>query len=375
MGLLLLGLIWLAVGGALVHRTLVCLSRGRARSVARVLAILMRHNLPLVEGLRSAARTESRVVARVLRRLADRLALGDAISTGLRRAWWHCPSDLMGAIQAGERGGTLPSVLAGLEEQVARFDKPMATAAAVGYSAVMLLITTGIALSVTLNLVPQFYLIFLDFGVHRLPTSTQWLVGASAFMREYAFGLAIGLLVVLQVVLVRQFLQRVPDRTQPLAIVGDTLLWITPGARQIASNRALARQLPVIVVALRAGHDLPAAVQQAVCLDANWHARRRLRRFGEYLASQSPAAAAKSAGLPNAVRTRLAQSGNQADFLAGLEYLGRYYRSLETHWEHVVGTALLPLVTVGWGLLIGFVVVALYLPMTRLTEGLLDQIY
>jgi type II secretory pathway component PulF len=374
-GLLLMVGIVLAVIGLRMRRQ-------RTRAIVDALALIVSQNLPLGHGLRAVAGGERRKLRRMLEQIAHRVELGDPVSAAVRSAHWTCPGQIVGALQAGEAGGNLPTIIQSLAadcEDARNSSLSPTTTHAVGYGLVLALFVPAVVLAVTIVLIPRLRAIFNDFGLP-LPAVTESVVaiGAAAAANVWLVAVAAGvlLLLVLQLAIGRHFTPRVPDRVQPLFVLVDTLTWHLPGLRRIVETRALARQLPVLHAALAAGQDLPFAAFQAACVDANWYARRRLRTWARAIDSGTdPLTAARTCGFPRPVRSALTAAAGTGRLPAVIDYLASYYRSLLVHWERVFASLLLPLTVLAWALLIGFIVVAFYLPLSALLDGVIGSVY
>ncbi|MBU0618082.1 MAG: type II secretion system F family protein, partial [Planctomycetes bacterium] len=115
---LLIFLVTVAVTTAIVAWLRVI--RMRTHSIVQTLALIIGQNIPLASSLRAAARYERRRLREVFGSMAARLEAGDQLSTALRTSYPACPGYIAGAIQAGEQGGTLPSVLRSLVADLQR---------------------------------------------------------------------------------------------------------------------------------------------------------------------------------------------------------------------------------------------------------------
>jgi type II secretory pathway component PulF len=315
-----------------------------------------------------------------LNAIADRLLVGDGLSTALRDAFVTCPGHIVGTLQGAEQGGTLPAVLRSLAVDLRRQEATSrSTAPPLAYFCALAVIVPAIVGLIVAFLVPKFYAILLDYGVESLPPATESVVTASAFLVEHPF-VFIGLLGALAAGLFyvgigRQFLVRVPDRFQLVAALGDTLAWHLPLFRRVAEIRALARQLPIMQAAIDTGQDLPAAARQAACVDANYYARRRLRRWVDALEKGAePLSSARTLRFPGPLLTTLSSTGGDR-LSSSLEYLMAYYRSLLVHWEELFVSLLMPAVVLMWAACTGYVVVAFWLPVHALVNSVVAELY
>jgi type IV pilus assembly protein PilC len=354
--------------------------RLRNRAVVQTLASIVGQNLPLPASLRAAARGEWPGLRKTYERLALRLDVGDDLATALRVSMLACPGHILGAVQAAQRGGTLPSVLQSLASDARREqDEPTTRRMPWWYPFLLLVIVAGMLVFARVAVLPKYREIFADFGAE-LPPLTLTLLGAgpsgSTLLPLLAALAGVAALVVLQVAIGRHFLPRVPEHLQALYMLWDTAIWYLPVTRAVARNRALARQLPILHAAIQAGHDLGEGARQAACVDANFHARRRLTRWAAALdMGADPLQSARELGFPAPFIQALTVSRNGGDLALRLAYLAAYYQALRTHWEQMLTSALAPVLVLLWAICVGYIVVAMFLPLVSLINATLASIY
>lgn len=354
----------------------------RTNAVTNALSLLVGQNLPLVEGLRAMARGERGATRGILEDIATRLSFGDSLTTAVRESHPTVPGDVLGAIQAGEAAGTLPTTLRGIDQRVReRTFRGMGVTPSFVYVALLAMFLVVHVFIIVTFLVPKFRDIFADFGVRELPWPTEMLVsvvgnltsnlGPLTWLVWLAIPLVLGI-----IVLGRYFIVRVPDRVQPLFRVLDAFSWFCPGLRRVAQTRALARQFPILTASIRAGHDLPAAALHAARTDANWFARRRLERWSKLMTDgMTPAEAARQAKLPAPLCRVAATSRSPDELVAGFSYLASYYQRLAFHWERVAAACITPVLVLAASVVVGIVVIALYLPMRALLNSVMGEMY
>jgi type IV pilus assembly protein PilC len=355
------------------------LRQQRIGVVVQTLAGIVSQNLPLVPAVQAAARPERRALRKIYARLAEYLAAGQPLSTALRCAVPACPGELVGALQGAERGGTLPGVLQSLAERVRReVWLPPARGLPTWYPLVLLVAVPGAVAFLFVVILPKFREIFDDFGVH-LPQITQMLFAIAQPVIDNGALILIAVLVIglalVQGLIGRHFFPRLPDRWQPLFFLRDTLVWCIPGLRQRSQSYALSQQLIVMHAALRAGHDLGEAARQAASVAVNFYARHRLSRWAVALdQGNDPRIAAIRLGLPAPFVQALGAARPEGELATRLEYLADYYCILHHHWMRTVAAVATPLMVMAWGLIIGFVILAFFLPLVMLIEGVLQSI-
>ena len=374
---ILLLLLAVAIGGFAAQLRVRELRHGR---LVQALAIIVGQNLPLSEGLRAAARNERKRLREKFERIARRLDVGDSLSTAVRMSMPSCPGRITGAIQGAEQGGTLSAVLRSLAADVRRSSTAVAgpnTPAL--YSLLLLIVVPLVVALIMLVIIPKFRVIFEDFGVD-LPPATQLVIDVSNALGDalpiVLLGVAAVLAAVVQITLARHFMVRVPDWMSWPMVLLDGLVWRTPLLGRVARTQALTRQLPILHAGIRAGHDLPAAARQAACVDANYFARRRLRRWAGVLEhGGDPLDSARRLHFPGPLVRALAAARDGASLATTLEYLATYYRNVTEHLNRVVASALAPLVVLMWAFVVGFIVVALFLPLVALNNNLAGSVH
>jgi len=285
---------------------------------------------------------------------------------------------VLGAVAGAERGGTLPSVLQSLAAEARRESRePAPMGPPLWYPFLLAVVAPLIMAFCFVKVLPHFETIFRDFEA-QLPPITQSLFRVSDLFSGLALLLALLALVLLlvQATLGQFLLRRLPERFQLLFALWDTLTWSLPLVRHVIRNRALARQLPVLQAGVRAGHDLAEAARQAACIPVNFHAGHRLRRWAEELAAGAdPRESARRLGFPGPVLEALAVAAGGADLGTRLEYVSGYYQALRYHWERVLVSVLTPSLVALWGLCVGYVVLALFLPLAALINAVIGVVY
>ena len=354
--------------------------RQRVRAVVQTLASIVSQNLPLAEGMRAAAAGERRGLQRIYDSIATRLAVGDRLSTALRVSLPACSGEIVGTLQAGEAGGTLPSVLQSLarDAQQESFG-PEVPRLPLWYPLLLGTIILSLVVLVYILVLPKFSAIFRDYEVP-MPALTRALFDMGRGGRATAvtvYGVMLGaVLIVAQVTLARQFVVRVPGRLQLSYALWDTAVWYLPWARQAARTRALSLQLPILQAAVRVGHDLAQAARQATLVAVNVHACRWVRRWAQALeAGADPLEAARKLHGPKPLLLALAAAREGGDLAAYLEYLADYYQRLRLHWERLIVATVTPLLVIAWAVCVACIAMAMLLPLVALEQSVMNSIY
>lgn len=380
--IILPGPIWIALAAWLAFFVWLRLRRMRELALIQALALLIGRDLPLVRGLRTLAEAETGGMRKVLERLAHQLAIGDSISGALRQAHWGISGETIGAIIAAERAGTLATTLPELaqshttRDEGAQYEDGLPQRS---YLLFVLLVAIAISVWVTF-LFPGSIMVYFDFGfsTSAFPVETWRFWIASIWIRSNLMlvGLALlGFFALWAYAFVRRnFAPPQPDHPPAMFPVLDAIRWWTPIVGRIERTTALARQTPILQASLRAGHDIAAAARHAAEAPANYYARRALRRWAARIeAGEAPLDAARAVGIAPTLRQALASPAEGIP--AALSYLARYYDRLRVHWRRLLTSVTLPFLVLTLGALIGYTVIAFYLPSYRLLESLANEAY
>jgi type II secretory pathway component PulF len=368
--------------------------RARAYQAVQTLASIVGQNLPLTPMLDQAARSERRGMGRVYRDLQQLVDAGQPLSSAVQAACPACPGEVVSTLRAGEQGGTLPTALRQVATEY-RDATQARTESGLTATYLIVLATTVLVLLVSLSwfhmvmVVPKYIEIMRDFGVDEPATQALgpwdlpllapfrfWVAFAqffAAYQTLILSGLVAGVIIALQLWFGSLVLTRHPDRAGWWFGTWDTLTWYLPLVRRPAEHAALARQLSILAAAVRAGHDLPAAADQAGLVAVNIHARRRLRHWAlELKAGDDPAAAARACGLPAPLATAIRQSASPAELAGALAYLAEYHQTLVRHWRRIVAATVAPVLIVLCGVLVAIQLLAFFGPLVALIEGVAE---
>lgn len=369
---------WPVLLGVYIHHRLV-IRREHVGWLLRTLSTITSRNLPLAPAVRAAAEEERGVFRRRVERMADHLGEGNSLAAAIRISFPIVPGDVVGALDGAERAGILPGVLRRLARQNAH------DVAKKNWMIWTLLFWTGIMVIGLLSVMGGFMFVIRshltdivkDFG-EDIPPFTQAVFGLFGANRAAPYGIiAIAVLIMLLKHMLFHMYNsmRRPDRFEPFAWIVDSATWFSP-LRRYANLVALARQTPLIQMAVEAGHDLPSAARHAAYVDANWYARRRLLRFAETIESGSdPLSAARVCRMPGPFILALHEGRSGGNLGGALEYLSDYYASLRVHWERVIVAILAPLLILLMGLAVFCVVYAVLLPIQSLIASIMQTVY
>jgi type IV pilus assembly protein PilC len=356
---------------------LAALRRRRMHAVVAYLEQATRLNLPLPAMLRAAEESEGMHTARALRALRVELESGRSVHDALGRAMPSIPPRTVGLVGSAERAGRLPHALARLShDAVTRFGgrPPGAELYLRWYPPTVLLMIGLIVTCVYVFVLPKFFDIYQDFAIE-LPWETVWLKQTWDYVAVPLAVLVIGgTLVYVGRMLASIF---VPSTLShgPLRWLTERLAWHVPGARAVTRWRGYADTCYVMADALEAGHPLDWALAEASRSGANVVLADQLALWGDHARAGEPAAeGARGAGMPPLMVGLLRTAGG-ADLPDLFRFLARYYDGRFARSTVVLQASLVPAMSLALGAAVGFIVVALFLPLVRLVNHLSDIIW
>lgn len=295
------------------------------------------------------------------RSLAEDLRGGGALSDSMSRyAEWFGPIDLA-LVRSAEQSGQLPRILADLAEHHGRSDELRGRlAGALAYPLLLLVFGVGVVIFLTTRTLPQLAGVLADGGV-ALPRTTGALLALGDVLTAYWPWLLGPLLVVtpaLIVTLRRPALARLRLRAP---LLGRAVMRCQVGAASLLIARLLDCGLPLTEALRLAAPTIPnAAIRNAFASLAD-----TLSRGG------SVTAHLRSSELFEPVYLRVLEVGEErGDLSATLERIGTRYRVSAARLIDRWAAALEPAAILILAAMIGFVVYAAIIPMTRLVQAL-----
>ena len=165
--------------------------------VSRHLATLLRAGLPLVPALTALieqlreAHTKDNPLADIMEQVADDVNSGKTLSGALNKHPDIFSSLFVSMVAAGEASGTLEQILVRLAEILEkRVHLAAKVKAAVAYPLMMMVVAVAVVVFLMSVVVPGITTIFIEMN-RPLPWPTKWLISISAFMRSYWVFLAV----------------------------------------------------------------------------------------------------------------------------------------------------------------------------------------
>lgn len=332
--------------------------------MTRQLATLLGAGFPLVTAMQSTiSQTDSARLKTVLAQLREKIVEGQSMAEALQ-AYPHIFSEVYtNMIRAGETSGTLELVMERLAD-ISEKQEAMKSRirAALTYPALMLLLGSAILFFLMTHVVPNITGIFAEME-RTLPAPTRILIAISAFMQNYV------IFILLALPLLFLALRQVVG-TEKGGRLMDRALFTMPGIDGIMKKLVAARFAHMLGSLLENGIPMLAALKVVRGISSN-------RLFGETIdkatedvsKGQGLARSLKGVGIFPPLAVQMIEVGEQSGALEKMLYkiADFYERQLE---NQLLGlTSLMePLMIVVMGLIIGFIVLSICLPIFEMNQ-------
>jgi general secretion pathway protein F len=332
--------------------------------MTRHLATLLGAGFPLVSALASVIpQTDSPRLKKVLARLKELIVEGQSMADALK-AYPAVFSPLyINMIGAGETSGTLEVVMERLAE-ISEKQEAMKSRirAALVYPILMLLLGTAILFFLMTYVVPNITGIFAEMQ-HDLPTPTRVMIQISAFLRRYL--LVIGLAVPLLVLGLRQAMKTPKGRR-----VFERALFRIPVIQSIIKKLSVARFARMLGSLIENGIPMLTALHVVRGITGNRLFSEAIEQAAEDVSKgQGLAHSLAAVALMPPLAVQMIEVGEQSGELEKmLQKIADFYdRQLESQLLGL--TALLePLMIVVMGLIVGFIVLSICLPIFEMNQ-------
>jgi len=329
----------------------------------RRLGDLLDAGLPMQKAMEQLhAQTKERALKEVLRSVAFRVKSGESLSHALSGYGILFPRSLIGAIEAGETGGGLITILQGLAELYEKEDDLERTLrAALLYPTLVLLVSAATLVVMFTFLLPKLSVLYSDLG-QDLPGPTRFLIETSAFFQSFGIFILIGGLLLLLGVTVLH--ARSPRFQRMVSLV---VLKI-PVVGQIILNREIVRFAHTLASLVSGGVPLMRGLWFASRCSGNAAIVEELGGFGQRVGEGASLSTVLSESrMGDSVLVMMIQVGEEMGELSqSLEKACRVYERELREKMKVITTVLEPMMIVFLGLVVGFIVFSMMLPIMEL---------
>lgn len=305
---------------------------------------------------------------KILKDIGERVEGGESLSRAMQRHPRSFDNLFIGLIRAGEIGGVLEESLQRLSQFLEKdVELRRKVKSALTYPVLVLIAATGIVIFLVSWVVPQFAKLFTDIGLKdgEFPAMTKFLIDLSASFSKGWFVWLIGTTVFYfswKLFVGTHFGRRTADRMKLKVPVFGTLHHKICMAR---FSRTMGTLLTSGVPILQAMETVAGTVGNSIMSDAVLEARARIRegdRIGDPLEASRlfPPMVVHMIGV--------GEESGSLDYM--LQKIADFYESEVEASLASLTAAIEPLLIVVLGFIVGFIVIAMFLPLIKVIEGL-----
>jgi type IV pilus assembly protein PilC len=352
----------------------------KARSYGRVklgnLAIFCRQFSTMVDAGVSLVRcldvlgqqTQDPKLKKILIDIGERVEGGESLSRAMQRHPRTFSNLFIGLIRAGEVGGVLEESLQRLSHFLEKdVELRRKVKAALTYPVLVLIAAIGIVVFLVSWFVPEWAKILVDLGLKGddIPAPTQFLIDLSDMIKYNWWIMLLSIIIIIvawKLFTSTRFGRRVADRMKLAVPVFGKLHHKVCMAR---FSRTMGTLLTSGVPILQAMETVAGTVGNTIMADAVLEARARIRegdRIGEPLEQSRlfPPMVVHMIGV--------GEESGSLDFM--LQKIADFYESEVEAALQSLTAAIEPIMIIGLGFIVGFIVVSMFLPLVRVIEKL-----
>ncbi|MBP7216780.1 MAG: type II secretion system F family protein [Candidatus Omnitrophica bacterium] len=325
--------------------------------VSRQLASLLKAGVPILSSLKIIAeQSDSLGVRQVLNSIHDAVKEGATFSSGLSQYPKIFSPLYIAMVRTGENSGVLPEVLFRIAEYRTKQEEALSRfRMALAYPVLMALVGMGTIIFMLTYVMPRLIKIFVTLG-QQLPLPTRILIKVSNGLQIWWVWVVVALFMV---VAYRQ------SRTQAARVILSNLSLRLPLLGKFMIKSELARFSSTLELLLRSGIPILKAIDVAIPVVHNEVLKDKLK--ASYLELEQGGSFGKSLRHAKVFPLFMAnlitvgeESGKLSDALT--EIAVSYERDTDEATK-IMANLLEPLMILGMGLIVGFIVIAMLLPI------------
>lgn len=330
----------------------------------RQLATIVNAGLPIIEGLNILGeQMENPTFRSVIQQIEKDVEGGDTLTDALDRHPRIFSVLFVNLVKAGEASGMLDEILAQLAiylEKAASLQRKVKSATI--YPTVVITVSIIVVVVLMVWVVPVFEKIFEGFGA-KLPAPTMVLIGISHFIKNYWYAL-------LGIVFGTGFLINRILKTKQGRYKFDSMLLRLPIIGSLFRKVAVAKFSRTFSTLLRSGVNILVALEIVARTSGNTVVERAIDNMRSSIKEgESIAGPLKASGVFPPMVTRMIDVGERTGALD--EMLSK----IADFYEDQVDTAvagltqmLEPVILVFLGVIVGGILIAMYMPMFKMTS-------
>lgn len=332
----------------------------------RQMATMVGAGLPLTRALEIMVQQASNpLFKRVLKEVLLSIQSGKSLAESFRAQEEVFDDITLNLIEAGEESGNLEAILSKLAVELE--DKNALSSkikSAMIYPAIILVVIIAVIILMMFVLVPSMAEIYKDFDAE-LPFATRFLMSMSEFFVSYWWAILIVLLVL--VVGIKYYLDTPKGKRN-----FDKLILRVPVVGGIISKMQLSQFTRVLSLLLGSGLPIIKAIELTAQSLSNEMFRDTLMEARDEVEKGGPLAIpiARSEYYPLLVSSMIAVGGETGEMDTVLAKVSEYYKDEVDTATSNLSAVLEPLFLIIMGLAIGFIAMAVYMPMFQLSSAI-----
>ncbi len=330
---------------------------------SRQLATLIESGIPIVRALQLLqSQISNKRFAKILQQITVDVQQGHFFSEAVAKHGKAFPDTYSRMLEIGERSGNLENVLRQLAEYLEKEEALVRKVkGAMTYPAFVLLMAVGVLVLMVIVALPPLMEMFAVFDAE-LPLPTRILLGITDFMAVYKFHVLGGIAAVALGIYIVFF------RIESGRVLLDGFLLRVPLVGRIIIQGAVARMCRSIASLLNAGIALPEILQMVIRTQSNRVLRKHLEDVhAELLQGHGLAEPLGQREVFPRLFVQMVRVGEETGSLdANMQTLAEFYEEEVDRSVSALTGAMEPALTIFIGLVVGFVAVAVIMPMYSL---------
>lgn len=312
-----------------------------------------------------ADQCDDKLMRRYLRASAEDVAAGYSLADSLEKNGKKIPAVFIETVRAGEESGTLEHSFQSLEAYYTRANKTKKKVkSALTYPILVLVIAVVVIALIMVVLVPRMTETLTGFGVE-LPLVTRILIAISNFFKNWWYVI---LIVIVALVLARYFW----GKTEKGKMLFSRLRLKLPVLGKIARYNAAAQVANTLSTLLAAGLPMTRALDiVSRVVDLRCVGKELNECIVDIEGGMSLGEALKNSKYLPAMLVEMINVGETSGTLEEtLRTIGNFYSDEATTAADAALALMEPLITIVLGVVVGFIVIAIYVPMFSMSSGM-----
>lgn len=329
-------------------------------------AVMLRAGIPVVRAAELISdQTGDKLMKRILKECAVNIKTGVSFADSLFKYGNKIPAAFVETVRAGEESGTLDRCFERLSEYYGKAHRVrQKIRSALVYPAFLIVLAAVVVWIVTLRLVPVMTELFDNMGTP-LPAPTRILIGISGFVSRYGYLILAGVMVMI-------IAYRIFGKTEKCAAFVSKMRFKIPIIGKITSMNCASQFSNTVSALLDAGLPLAKVLRITAKVMDNCAAGLSIENMASGIENGGSfdELIKNNPYLPDMCREMASVGDSSGSLPQALASAGKYY---DAESEQAVALALgilEPAVTVLLGVFIGFIVIAIYIPMFNMYGGI-----